>query len=57
LAEILDHAVAPDWRRGEKSRFLDDKETIARVEWQSITVSLEMLHVEGFQSLEKVDAL
>src|SRR2546425_1144145 len=36
MAEVFYHTVPTDWRRGEKYRFLDDKENTTRVEWQRL---------------------
>lgn len=36
MADIFYHALPTDWRREQKYRFLDDKETAGTVEWQSL---------------------
>jgi predicted helicase len=36
MADIFYHAVPTDWRREQKYRFLEDKESIANVEWQKL---------------------
>jgi predicted helicase len=36
MADIFYHAVPTDWRREQKYRFLEDKESVANIEWQKL---------------------
>lgn len=36
MADIFYHAVPTDWRKEQKYRFLEDKESIAHIEWQKL---------------------